>query len=128
MSDITREELVRMYSKALDIIHQQREALYAAQQQITALKLHIKDEKAFADQLLDAQQQIAALMAERETLELKLSACSVAALGNTPATVAERIAPSHPYYSASYGDVCNAVDREIIYREALDNLNAHPVK
>ncbi len=35
--------------------------LDAAQQQIAALKLHIKDETAFADQLLDAQQQIAAL-------------------------------------------------------------------
>jgi hypothetical protein len=58
----------------------------------------------------------------RETLEgerLRLAACGVAAMQNTPALVADRIGPEHPYYSASYGDVCRAVDREMALRRLL---------
>lgn len=50
---------------------------------------------------------------------MKLAACSAAALGNTPATVAERLPREHPYWSASYDDVCKAVDREMAYRQQL---------
>jgi hypothetical protein len=58
----------------------------------------------------------AALKAERETLELKLAACGVASFMNTTNTIKDRIAPGHPYWSASYGDVCRAVDREMELR------------
>ena len=55
---------------------------------------------------------------------LRLAACGVAAMGNTPSMVAERIANGHPYYSASYGDVCAAVDREMALRADLAALKA----
>jgi hypothetical protein len=59
------------------------------------------------------------LREEREVGEMQLAACMAAALGNTPETAAERIGPGHPYYSASYGDVCRAVDREMKLREEI---------
>jgi hypothetical protein len=59
---------------------------------------------------------------ELETERLRLAACGVAAMSNTKFTVLTRITDESPYYSASYGDVCRAVDREIRYREALERL------
>lgn len=60
--------------------------------------------------------------AQLEREQIRLAACATAALGNTPEQVAKRIEPDHPYYSASYGDVCRAVDREIEYREIAARL------
>jgi hypothetical protein len=71
-----------------------------------------------------------ALEAEAETERIKLAACTTAAFGNTPDRVAERLAPGHPYWSASYGDVCGAVDREMALRvrcEALEQEVARSV-
>jgi hypothetical protein len=59
---------------------------------------------------------------ELEVERMRLAACGVAALGNTKGTMAERITKDNPYWSASYGDVCSAVDREVLYREALDRI------
>lgn len=59
---------------------------------------------------------LAAAEATRQELEnerLRLAACTSAAWGNTPATVALRLPAGHPYASASYFDVCAAVDREM---------------
>lgn len=70
----------------------------------------------------DLQGQLATLTAEVERLRLQLAACTTAALGNTPERVAERLQPDHPYYSASYGDVCQAVDREIAHRAEVERL------
>ena len=61
-----------------------------------------------------------ALRAQVETLDLKLAACMTAALGNTPEAVAQRIPREHPYWSASYGDVCAAVDREMALRARVE--------
>lgn len=55
-----------------------------------------------------------------EAEQMKLAACGVAALCNTEQTIKEqRIDRGNPYWSASYGDVCNAVDREIALRTKL---------
>lgn len=62
----------------------------------------------------------AAIQEELETERMRLAGCSVAALGNTARTIAQRIPPGHPYWSASYGDVCAAVDREIAHRARAD--------
>lgn len=67
----------------------------------------------------DLAQQVEALRQERETLDIKLAGCGVAALSNTDETRAQRIGRDNPYWSASYGDVCNAVDREMALRAAL---------
>ena len=57
--------------------------------------------------------------AEVEQLRMQLAACGVAAMCNTPETVAQRITRDSPYWSASYGDVCAAVDREMLLRGKL---------
>jgi len=59
----------------------------------------------------------AARDAEIDRLRMRLTACGVAAMQNTRASVSERIGRDSPYWSASYGDVCSAVDREVALRE-----------
>jgi uncharacterized protein YjbI with pentapeptide repeats len=59
-------------------------------------------------------------ISETEKLRMQLAACGVAAMSNTKDTAAARLEPGHPYYSASYGDVCRAVDREMTLRSELD--------
>jgi len=59
------------------------------------------------------------LRAEVEQLQMRLAACGVAAMCNTPETVAQRITRDNPYWSASYGDACGAVDREMLLRGQL---------
>ena len=63
---------------------------------------------------------------ELETERMRLAACMAAALGNTERTVAERIARDHPYWSASYKAVCDAVDREMALRAALVRAGGVP--
>jgi hypothetical protein len=57
-----------------------------------------------------------------EKERMRLVACGVAALSNTTATASERLSPDHPYYSASYSDVCGAVDREMALRGQVKQL------
>lgn len=60
---------------------------------------------------------------EIDRLRMQLAACGVAALANTRESSAlDRIPPSNPAYSASYADVCAAVEREIAQREEIDRL------
>lgn len=69
-----------------------------------------------------ALNDLAPLREELETERIRLAACATAALGNTEAAKAERLTPDHPYWSASYGDVCAAVDREIALRARVAQL------
>ena len=69
-----------------------------------------------------ARQEAAAAKAEAEHERMRLSACGVAAMMNTPETVMQRLSRDHPCWSASYGDVCNAVDREMEARKSLARL------
>ena len=62
----------------------------------------------------------AELKSELETERVRLAACGVAAMANTESTVAKRITPDNPYWSASYKDVCNAVDREMKLRATYE--------
>lgn len=59
---------------------------------------------------------------EAERLRIQLAACGVAAIQNTRGSAKERLTPDNPYWSASYGDVCRAVDREMDLREELSAL------
>lgn len=58
----------------------------------------------------------ATLKEDLERERMRLTACDVAALCNTDKTKAERIDSNSPYYSTSYLDTCNAVDREMNLR------------
>lgn len=59
---------------------------------------------------------------EIERLRLQLAGCGVAAMQNTDKTRADRIDRNNPYWSASYGDVCAAVDREMALRAEVARL------
>jgi hypothetical protein len=61
--------------------------------------------------------QIKMLERDLETARMQLAACATAALQNTAESIAQRIGPDNPYYSAAYMDVCSAVDREVYLRE-----------
>ena len=66
--------------------------------------------------------KIEALTQELETERMRLVACGVAAMGNTKTSKLERINKDNPYWSASYGDVCRAVDAEIELRGKIEAL------
>lgn len=62
---------------------------------------------------------------EIEKLRIQLAACGVAALSNTRKAIEEQgIDKDNPYYSASYSDVCDAVNREIEHREEIEGLKS----
>lgn len=72
--------------------------------------------------LHDACLERDALREECEKLRMQLAGCGVAAMTNTASTAAARITKDNPYWSASYGDVCAAVDREMALREENEKL------
>ena len=57
---------------------------------------------------------------ELERERMRLAACGIAAMQNTPESIKQRIGRDSPYWSASYGDVCALVDREIELRTRLE--------
>lgn len=67
---------------------------------------------------------IARLESWCEKYRMQLAACGVAAMQNTEETTKERIGPDNEYYSASYKDVCDAVDREMKLRTEIEELKA----
>lgn len=63
------------------------------------------------------------IITEHEQLRMQLAACGVAAMCNTRESAEkERIGRENPYWSASYADVCRAVDREMAWREYAYDL------
>jgi hypothetical protein len=59
---------------------------------------------------------------EIEILRMQLAACGIAAMSNTHESRNNLITKENPYWSAYYGDVLDAVGREINYREQLARL------
>lgn len=60
---------------------------------------------------------VAALRAEVERMTMQAAACMTAAFQNTRDSAKERIGRDNPYWTQAYQDVCDAVDREIEWRE-----------
>jgi hypothetical protein len=65
------------------------------------------------EQLEKAEQRAEALREMLATERRRLAACMHAALANTDEAVEQRLTANSPYWSASYQDVCDAVDREM---------------
>ena len=77
------------------------------------------------DQLAAARARVAELETLNEQLQVQLAGCGVAALQNTRTSIAEqRIGRDAWGNSASYEEVCNAVDREIEWRERAERAEA----
>jgi len=60
--------------------------------------------------------EVERLAADAETERMRLAGCGVAAMQDTPTSIKDRITEGHPYWSASYGDVCRRVDDVISLR------------
>jgi hypothetical protein len=74
------------------------------------------------EQLAEAEERIAELEKENETLRIQLAACGVVAISNTRLSREQRLKKGDPFWSASYGNVCSTVDREIAHRERVETL------
>jgi|APFre7841882654_1041346.scaffolds.fasta_scaffold180068_1 hypothetical protein len=69
--------------------------------------------------------EIEVLNNEIEQLRVQLAGCGVAAMCNTHESVKKQSIPEGSYgWSASYGDVIEAVKREIVLREELEKLKS----
>ena len=66
--------------------------------------------------------EVRRLQDEIEQLRCQLAGCGVAALENTVSSRSRRAVRGDYGYSASYEEVCNAVDREISLREENERL------
>lgn len=55
---------------------------------------------------------------------MELAAISTASIQNTRLTIKDRITKENPYWTVAYGDVCNAVDREMNHRQNLEKMEA----
>jgi hypothetical protein len=72
-------------------------------------------------QLADQQTALAAMREQLDDERMKLAACGVAAMQNTRLTAREhRLNRDSQFWTASYGDVCAAVDREMAARERAE--------
>lgn len=69
------------------------------------------------NEILRLKDEIEKLSTELEHERLRLAACATAALQNTREGQTRRLERSSPCWSASYHEVCCAVDREIEHRE-----------
>lgn len=68
--------------------------------------------------------EVRRLQEENERLRVQLAGCGVAAMQNTADSREHRIEKGAYGWSASYADVCSAVDREIVVREENERLKA----
>jgi hypothetical protein len=89
-----------------------------------SLEAEIAARKLVEAKLTVAEAECARLRQARDSAVVSLAACGVAAMQNTQETRRERIASTHSAWSASYGAVCRAVDREIAARERANRAEA----
>lgn len=73
---------------------------------------------------LYAAAAIEPLRAELERERVRLAACGVAAMQNTRTSAKDRMPPDAWAWSASYSDVCRAVDNEMNERERAERAEA----
>lgn len=94
------------------------------------INMHIKDPwEVTTEELISmlpnskAAKQVNKLIEEIEHLRVQLAGCGVAARCNTLESMEKQCVDRDAYgWSASYGDVLDAIKREIKYREALKRI------
>jgi FtsZ-binding cell division protein ZapB len=78
-----------------------------------------------ANAIVQLQARVEELGERNEQLQVQLAGCGVAALQNTRQSIAEqRIGRDQYGFSGSYEEVCNAVDREIDWRERAERAES----
>lgn len=131
MSEIApTKELLDSLSRLLDIERAEVKRLTAENERLEKEHIEIISWDASHKEMQEKlTTQLSEVRAERdeanlevEDLTLKLAGCGVAAMQNTISTIKDRLRPGDKYYCASYGDVCRAVDREMIYRDEVYEL------
>lgn len=81
-----------------------------------------REQKEMIDRL---KAEVERLREDLETERIRLAACGVAALSDTPESAQQqRINSSNPYYSGSYSDVCRRTDECISLRAEVERLRA----
>ena len=75
-----------------------------------------------AERLEDAVEELTALRAELETERMRLAACGVVALSNTPDSAKQARDMLPEYWSASCGDVARTVDENIKLRAKVEAM------
>lgn len=75
-----------------------------------------------AERLEDAVEELTALRAELETERMRLAACGVVALSNTPDSAKQARDMLPEYWSASCGDVARMVDENISLRARIEAM------
>ena len=75
-----------------------------------------------AERLEDAIEELTALRAELETERMRLAACGVVALSNTPDSAKQARDMLPEYWSASCGDVARMVDENIRLRAKIEAM------
>jgi hypothetical protein len=75
-----------------------------------------------AERLEDAVEELTALRAELETERMRLAACGVVALSNTPDSAKQARDMLPEYWSASCGDVARMVDENISLRTKVEAM------
>lgn len=75
-----------------------------------------------ATRLEDAVEELTALRAELETERMRLAACGVVALSNTPDSAKQARDMLPEYWSASCGDVARMVDENISLRAKIEAM------
>ena len=73
----------------------------------------------YAKRLSEAESENRKLKEELDRERVRLAGCGVAAMQNTPKSIKARAKEGDYGWSASYGEVCRALDRKISFRKAL---------
>lgn len=81
---------------------------------------HWNKENQAYDILRDLLAELEQVKNDLERTRVQLAGCGVAAMQNTEKSRKERAKPGDYGYSASYGDVCRAVDREMKLWDELE--------
>ncbi len=93
-------------------------------QQLVATERHeaIEHYKRTCVQTHEYEKVIADLRAEVDLNNMRMAAVMTATVQNTWASQKDRIDRGHAYWTQCYGDVCAAIDREILLRQERDKL------
>jgi hypothetical protein len=128
IKDVT-EHLCELFGKAQEIFRDQiRQRLlehgFTIKEGQTDLKPYVYDAvyAVLGDVVLPIIDKLQAAENQLETERMRLAGCGVAANMNTADSIKDRITRDNPYWSASYGDVCSLVDREIALRDENEQL------